>query len=100
MAGGSPATMPEIVLEYSEEENSRRDVSAEGTMYRAPMVAVSFGPAPSGGRMTSSSFGKAILRRREASSSMPRTLITGVGLIELERVAMYKLRLPLFVGLP
>jgi len=29
MAGGSPATMPAIALEYSEEENSRRASETE-----------------------------------------------------------------------
>src|SRR6266849_763972 len=34
MTGGSPATMPPIVFEYSEEENSRAVFSEVGTMYR------------------------------------------------------------------
>src|ERR1700674_4167699 len=64
MVGGSPATMPPTVFEYSEEENSPAAFCEEGTMYRAPAVA----PTPSNNKIMSPSSRKAILRTREASS--------------------------------
>src|SRR5437667_12732299 len=99
MAGGSPATMPAIVLEYSEEENSRARAEVASGEWRVASGAeeepagLADSPcttapefAPSRRRMTSPSLRKAIFGTREASSRMPRTPITGVGYIDLPSV--------------
>src|SRR5713226_8365554 len=76
MAGGSPATMPASVLEYSEEEYSRWVPGwAQSAGADAPTAEVD----PSSRTMMSPSWRKAIFRTREASSRMPRTPMTGVG---------------------
>src|SRR5580704_6031713 len=71
IAGGSPETMPAMVLEYSDEENSRA----------TSPVGAGLAPAarPSRRTMTSPSARNALFRTREASSRMPRMPITGVG---------------------
>src|SRR6266850_1179963 len=74
IAGGSPATMPLIVLEYSLDENSRR-ASSRGAACCAPDARV----APSSKTIMSPSSRKPIFSTREASSRIPSTPITGVG---------------------
>src|SRR5882724_4462018 len=66
-AGGSPATRAPTVLEYSEEENSRRASRLDAAV------------APSSSKMTSPALWKAIFRAFEESSRMPRMPMTGVG---------------------
>src|SRR6266403_495732 len=74
IAGGSPATIPLIVLEYSLDENSRR-ASSRGAACCAPDTRT----APSSKTIRSPSSRKPIFRTREASSRIPSTPITGVG---------------------
>src|SRR5579864_6688845 len=89
MAGGSPATMEAMALEYSDEENSRcaSNCTCRGAACCALATEVSaleMSPLtaenrPSRRRITSPSLRKAIFKTFEASSMMPRTPMTGVG---------------------
>src|SRR6267142_1173599 len=71
IAGGSPATMPLIVLEYSLDENSRR-ASSSCPACCAPDARA----ATSSKTIMSPSSRKPIFRTREASSRIPSTPIT------------------------
>src|SRR6267142_279544 len=67
IAGGSPATMPPIVFEYSDDENSRRVSSPDEES------------AASSKMIMSPAFRNATLSAFDASSRMPRMPMTGVG---------------------
>src|SRR5208283_282580 len=74
IAGGSPATMPPIVLEYSLEENSRC-FPPRGGAWCAAFEEVD----PSSSTITSPSFRNATFKTFDASSRIPNIPITGVG---------------------
>src|SRR2546430_11231552 len=79
MAGGSPATIPAMVLEYSEEENSQATrgdgLPRWGTACCPPTEEFD----PSNRTTASPGSRKAIFRTCEASSITPTTPMTGVG---------------------
>src|SRR5208283_4427148 len=74
IAGGSPATMPPIVFEYSEEENSRC-LPPRGPACGPALEEV----APSSSTITSPALRNAIFKTLLAFSRMPRMPIVGVG---------------------
>src|SRR5215471_13506744 len=74
-AGGSPATIRAMVLEYSEEENSS---AGEGKGRPAASGASCPAAEPSRSTITSPASRKAIFRTREQSSRIPSTPMTGV----------------------
>src|SRR5260370_1404223 len=75
----SVATMLAIVLEYSEEENSRAKSEVASGEWRVASFRSPSPASPASSKITSPGLRKAILRTREASSRMPRTPMTGVG---------------------
>src|SRR5260370_40751988 len=106
MAGGSAATMPPTVLEYSEEENSRARAEVASGEWRVASEAeeepagLADSPcatasefAPSRRRVKSPGLREANLSTRETSLRKPNTPITGVGGIDLPRVSLFNLPL-------
>src|SRR5260221_6792006 len=80
MEGGSPATMPEMVLEYSEEENSRWRADDAVARRAAPEEL-----APLRRTMMSPSLRQAVFRTFQASARVPRMPGNGVGHIRFAR---------------